>query len=136
MFETLKVEETTTHSVVTASKKGNPFTIRAVVGTTNDKFTGVSFIEVLKGGQVVPAQAFCSDYGVQHSYKGEQADKLDALVEQFNAEIQEQYGITFLVPDPPVEMEEPQPPVEEAPAAEPAAEEPANEEPAAGEGAE
>lgn len=113
MFENLQVLNTTTTSIVRAQDPTNPFTIRAVIGTSDGKFQGASFIEVMRGDRVIPAGAFCSDYGVEHSYTGEDADKLTALCRQMNADLQERYSVTFLVRDPAPELEEePQPPVE------------------------
>lgn len=110
MFETLKVESTNTFDTINATKKGNPFSIRAIVGHNNGKFTGVSFIEVFRGNVVVKTGAYCSDYGIEHSYTGADADKLDALVAKLNADIEQQYGITFLVREAPQEFSEPTPP--------------------------
>lgn len=40
MFENLKIESELTVTTVTQSLKGNPFTIKAVIGTSDGKFTG------------------------------------------------------------------------------------------------
>lgn len=113
MFESLKVEESLTTTVVSAQLSGNPFTIKGVVGTVDGKFKGISFIEVYRNFRAIPTGIYCADYGVVHSYTGEDADKLNELVTQFNIDIQEKFGITFLVSEPPVPMEEPVPPQEE-----------------------
>ena len=96
MFETLTIESTTTHSVVTAQMEGNPFHIRAIVGTSGGRFIGASFVEVFRGNTVVPARAFCSDYGVEHGYQGEDAEALTALCRRMTADLSERYEITFL----------------------------------------
>ena len=113
MFETLTIE--TTHSVVTAQMEGNPFRIRAIVGTSGGRFIGASFIEVFRENTVVPARAFCSEYGMEHGYKGEDADALTALCRRMTADLADRYGVTFR------EMEE----EEEAEPAEPEEEVPA-----------
>jgi hypothetical protein len=116
MFENLRVLETTTHSVVSAQDEGNPFVIRAVVGVSDDQFLGASFVEVLRGDRVIPAHAFCSAYGMEHSYTGEDADALTELCQIMNRDLEERYHVTFLVRDPAPEMEDgPQPPVEDEP---------------------
>lgn len=123
MFENLQVLNTTTTSIVRAQKEGNPFTIRAIVGTTDGKFLGASFIEVMRGERVIPAGAFCSDYGVEHTYTGEDADLLTELCHQMNEDLEGRFRVTFLVREPAPEDLEPRPPVEETEEESPATEE-------------
>lgn len=114
MFESLKIEETTTHSVVVATLEGNPFSIRATVGTRDGHFIGTSFLIVTKGDRVIDARCHCSDYGVEHSYTGDDADALTELCQHMTADLEETFAIHFLSrEEPAVEMEEPQPPAEE-----------------------
>lgn len=103
MLESLVIEETTTHSVVTASIPGNPFTIRATVGTRDGHFIGASFFIVSRGERIIEAQCHCSDYGVEHAYTGDDADALTALCQRMTADLEEQFVIHFLVRDDPQE---------------------------------
>lgn len=105
MFETLKIEESTTHSVVVASLEGNPFTIRATVGSRDGHFIGASFFIVERGDRVIDAKAKCTDYGVEHDYNGEDADALTDLCRQMTSDIEDQFKIKFLVREDPVEEE-------------------------------
>ena len=113
MFESLVIEETTTHSVVVATLEGNPFSIRATVGTRDGHFIGASFLIVTRGDRVIDAHCHCSDYGVEHSYTGDDADLLTALCRHMTADLEETFAIHFQRRDEPVAMEDPQPPTQE-----------------------
>ena len=118
MFETLTVESTTTHSVVTAQIKGNPFRIRAIVGVADGHFLGASFVEVFRGNEVVPARAQYTAYGIEHGYRGEDADALTDLCRNMTADLTERYGVTFreMEAEEIEEIDEPEEPQEEVPA--------------------
>ncbi len=113
MFESLRIEDSITHSDITASLVGNPFTIKAIVGSGDGRFVGASFIEVRRGDHVVPARAFCSDYGVEHHYDGADAEALTQLCEALNRDLEQQYNITFLEREPAMEEMDPVPPEQE-----------------------
>lgn len=96
MFENIKIEESTTHSIVTSQKEGNPFVIRATVGSRDGKFIGASFFTVERDGRIIDAGCRCTDYGVEHSYEGEHSEMLTELCDAMSRGIEENFGIHFL----------------------------------------
>ena len=96
MFESLTIQATSTITIVTAELEGNPFKIEAVVMEEKGKFAGASYLEVRRNGEFIDARAHCSDYGIEHLYKGPDAPLLDALCKAASEGIEEKYGIRFL----------------------------------------
>lgn len=107
MFKNIKIEESTTHSIVTSQKEGNPFVIRATVGSRDGKFIGASFFTVECDGRIIDAGCRCTDYGVEHSYEGENSEMLTELCDSMSRGIEANFGIRFLERE---EYEEPDAP--------------------------
>lgn len=108
----MKIDGSITHSDITATLPGNPFTIQGVVGSNEGRFIGMSFIEIRRGDRVIHAKAACTNYGVEHHYEGEDAEALTALCAALNRDLESQYAFQFLVREPASPIEEPQPPTE------------------------
>jgi len=77
------------------SKKKGAYEASIRADYVDGAFHSVSFGVVTKNGEPLDLYLYLSEYGLEHSYSGEDKDKVDEIVALLGAKLAKDTGITF-----------------------------------------